>query len=1099
MIELQKTSYLDQLIRVEPLHGDAFTDEQGGHKFIITCYQNGEKVNLTGTVSAKFMRPGGTVALTGSVSDGQAVVTLSSECYERNGAFVLTVFNTVSTTKFVCYACSGNVRRSSSSPLIDGGEIIDSVEDLISDIQTATAAIPVNYNASFAPAYSTSSTYNVGDYATYDGYLWCCATAITTAETWDSTHWVKVALGNDVSVLRSAVSAEKLYDIIDPDTFKTFLISNSSNFQIDTTNHVFAPATTRILAPFIFRFQNKVKITTRTSTLDTSISTNYFIRGHVYNSPSLADCASLGSWDTSFTFLPDTYYAVEFRKTSNASISASEMATAIYSVEMVDYHMPTDKTLLLENVPADAKKTGELILASQNDIKADRDGKGYYISSALINDHGQLYSSTKINDSNLYVSDSDHRTFFITVSAYDYVHLDLETGCRAIFQTNRSRPSSGTNTFIKGDPIVGPFSGAVRVPVGAAALAISYPTSTSKTLRDFACGMASEDQRDQQFAEKGYYYLTDLINGTFASDGGIASSTAYLYTGEIPVKKGDRIYVNSGSLLYGYLVWKESLSSDNRIQYSTPSLSSYITQNKFIEISEDGFAAITLTSDGTTAITPSSFNGEIRYYPRNDASKKELPYINSDYAVDIASGIHFLQRLGGTHQSDSNWIAEYYYGSTYMKNLSSDMIHFTDVETILIVPESGISYTIDEYELLQNGDYKRSYLYPLFQQEGVDFKKSLTTARYFNLYPERYYRIDIGSSNGTELLPERISDYIGIYKVDNRYHIPEYYKSHIDSKIDTINNNANGFGDFSFVFITDIHARHNTLHSPALLREVLDKCAISTVIGGGDWNTAYNYSDMGINALTQDFKQLRKYFAGIPMIKTVGNHEWAYGGFNNPYNVSTEWVYDWYYRDDEANRNKEIVYGPDGTYFYQDDLTNKVRYVSINVMDYESESTPTTGHNKMSNFVVGDDQIAWLKQTAFNLPGDEWFVVPFSHVPIWTTEDRPFGDFPPIENAAELEQIVDDFLHKTDYASAYKGTMLCWIAGHTHRDSLIRINNGTRLLTVNGDCFLKADGAQDRVKNSTSEQAFDVFTVKKSTRTVYVTRIGAGSDRSFNY
>ena len=206
MIELQKTSYLDHTIRTEPLHGDAFTDEQGAHKFIITCYQHGEKVNLIGTISGRFMRPGGSVALTGSVSDGQAIITLSSECYERNGGFLLTVFNTVGNDKFVIYACSGNVRRSKSDPLIDGGEIIDSVEDLISDIQTATAQIPVNYNASFAPAYSTTSTYAVGSYVTNNGNLYRCTTAITSGETWNSAHWTQVALGNDVADLRSAVT-----------------------------------------------------------------------------------------------------------------------------------------------------------------------------------------------------------------------------------------------------------------------------------------------------------------------------------------------------------------------------------------------------------------------------------------------------------------------------------------------------------------------------------------------------------------------------------------------------------------------------------------------------------------------------------------------------------------------------------------------------------------------------------------------------------------------------------------------------------------------------------------------------------------------------
>lgn len=55
-----------------------------------------------------------------------------------------------------------------------------------------------------AAVYSTSATYAVGDYCIYQGQLYRCATAITTAEAWTSGHWSAVALGNDTRDLRSA-------------------------------------------------------------------------------------------------------------------------------------------------------------------------------------------------------------------------------------------------------------------------------------------------------------------------------------------------------------------------------------------------------------------------------------------------------------------------------------------------------------------------------------------------------------------------------------------------------------------------------------------------------------------------------------------------------------------------------------------------------------------------------------------------------------------------------------------------------------------------------------------------------------------------------
>lgn len=51
-----------------------------------------------------------------------------------------------------------------------------------------------DYNLSecFAPFYDASKTYNIGDYVMHNGLLWCCVSAITTAETWTASHWKNV-------------------------------------------------------------------------------------------------------------------------------------------------------------------------------------------------------------------------------------------------------------------------------------------------------------------------------------------------------------------------------------------------------------------------------------------------------------------------------------------------------------------------------------------------------------------------------------------------------------------------------------------------------------------------------------------------------------------------------------------------------------------------------------------------------------------------------------------------------------------------------------------------------------------------------------------
>jgi hypothetical protein len=53
-----------------------------------------------------------------------------------------------------------------------------------------------NYNT---PDFSTSSTYQVGDYVMYQGKLYKCTTAVTTAGAWDASKWTEVTLDSYVT------------------------------------------------------------------------------------------------------------------------------------------------------------------------------------------------------------------------------------------------------------------------------------------------------------------------------------------------------------------------------------------------------------------------------------------------------------------------------------------------------------------------------------------------------------------------------------------------------------------------------------------------------------------------------------------------------------------------------------------------------------------------------------------------------------------------------------------------------------------------------------------------------------------------------------
>lgn len=71
-------------------------------------------------------------------------------------------------------------------------------------------------NAMVASVYSATKTYAVGDYAYYNGTLYRCTTAITTAEAWTSGHWTAAKIGDDVTELQTAI------DYINDDGFPIY-------------------------------------------------------------------------------------------------------------------------------------------------------------------------------------------------------------------------------------------------------------------------------------------------------------------------------------------------------------------------------------------------------------------------------------------------------------------------------------------------------------------------------------------------------------------------------------------------------------------------------------------------------------------------------------------------------------------------------------------------------------------------------------------------------------------------------------------------------------------------------------------------------------
>lgn len=203
----------NRMTSIEDLQGMAFQAESGGHTFEISGIDDqNNAVELSGTVAGVFIRPDqADVALTGTAEDGIVSVTLTDDCYAVAGRFGLTIFVTdENDQKVAVYACVGTVTRTTTGAV--AGSTPQDVVDLVNAIAAAIASIPADYTdlmSAIAPTYSNTALYAVGSYAWYDGNLYRCVSAITTAEAWTAAHWEAASVSDDISELRRAISEDE--------------------------------------------------------------------------------------------------------------------------------------------------------------------------------------------------------------------------------------------------------------------------------------------------------------------------------------------------------------------------------------------------------------------------------------------------------------------------------------------------------------------------------------------------------------------------------------------------------------------------------------------------------------------------------------------------------------------------------------------------------------------------------------------------------------------------------------------------------------------------------------------------------------------------
>ena len=121
------------------------TGDNLAHTWRVRVFDGGEAVALTGaTVTGYFVRTdGNTVAIQGSVEGSTAIVTLAQACYAFEGDLKGVMRLTLGGKTITLSVLTLMVRKVLTDAIIDPGNVIPSLEDLLAQIEameTATAA-----------------------------------------------------------------------------------------------------------------------------------------------------------------------------------------------------------------------------------------------------------------------------------------------------------------------------------------------------------------------------------------------------------------------------------------------------------------------------------------------------------------------------------------------------------------------------------------------------------------------------------------------------------------------------------------------------------------------------------------------------------------------------------------------------------------------------------------------------------------------------------------------------------------------------------------------------------------------------------------------
>lgn len=303
------------------------------------------------------------------------------------------------------------------------------------------------------------------------------------------------------------------------------------------------------------------------------------------------------------------------------------------------------------------------------------------------------------------------------------------------------------------------------------------------------------------------------------------------------------------------------------------------------------------------------------------------------------------------------------------------------------------------------------------------------------------------------------------------YNIPSslsYYASHLDDKLYTINKiDEQNDITYSFAFVTDLHIEYNTENSGTILKAINKKHPLDKVVLGGDY-ISNDYKD--VNNAKSLIKECIQPFLSLNYTAIVGNHDSNNYAKNGAPQISDNEVY--------GLINRQEAKYP---YSLEKDETKKICSFYLNTGE---------GHGSFED----EDQKLFLYDNLMSLD-DSWSVLIFMHIVF----DGSYEN----NNLSVIQDCGTQFV---DYVNSFyqdlKCTLIGVFSGHSHLDHLDADTYFCPFVTTMCDSigvFNPDYNIYQRKKRTITEQAFDIVQVDTTNKKVFLTRIGAGSDRYYSY